>query len=60
MVYHSSIALSMLDTPLSTRSLLVIRAQLKFHAVDLLLKIVEHDLDAEENRDQISEIFMYA
>jgi hypothetical protein len=40
--------------------LLVIRAQLKFHAVDLLLKIVEHDLDAEENRDRISEIFMYA
>jgi len=31
---------------------------LKFHAVDLLLKIVEHDLDAEENRDRISEIFM--
>ena len=33
-------------------------AQLKFHAVDLLLKIVEHGLDKEENRDELYEIFM--
>ena len=32
--------------------------QLKFHAVDLLLKIVEHDLDREDDRAAIASIFM--
>ena len=32
-------------------------AQLKFHAVDLLLKIVEHGLDLPENRAELFEIF---
>jgi hypothetical protein len=32
--------------------------QLQFHAVDLLLKIVEHDLDKEEDQADMSAIFM--